>query len=310
MAGKRDKRRRQEARRQAHLDRVTSPSDGDAVEQAAEHRRAQRREAAERAAAVGPSAARWLVADDGPARPLDVVEELLALDPRTRLRGRGDAELRSLAGHVESLVAMGAEAPSGRTLVDVLVDDPDVRAALAPSLDLEALLADGPVGDGHHDRTVRLAESMLARAGAHRSGEVDLHALVAPVGLARHAAADEVEALVRVATEPLTLPANPAPAVVSTSAGWVGTSPLELFLTAARGALDGGPAEVAGSALYAWLDRVSRDPADPWWLALTGFVDVDVPALLQPAAARAGSDHPDVAGAVLVELVALRHPLL
>lgn len=307
MAGKRDRQRRQEARRRAHLDRVAGQPDPGA----ADRRREQRREDAERAAALGPSAARWLVAtDDGDARALDVVDELLGLDPRTRLRGRGDDQLRRLAGDVESLVTMGAEAPSGRTLVEVLVDDPATRTALQPSLDLDALLSDEPVGDGSHDRTVRLAEAMLARAEAHRQGAIDLHALVAPVGLERHANADEVEAVVRLSTEPLALAPNAVPAVVTTSGGWIGASPLELFLAAARGAVDGRVAEAAGSALYAWLDGVARDPGDPWWLALRSFVDVDVPALLQSAAARAGSDHPDVAGAVLVELVALRHPLL
>ena len=74
--------------------------------------------------------------------------------------------------------------------------------------------------------------------------------------------------------------------------------------------LDGRAAEVGGAELYAWLDGVARDAGDPWWLGLSRIVDVDAPLLLQQSAARAGSDHPDVAGGVLVELVALRHPLL
>lgn len=313
MAGKRDKRKRQEARRRAHLDRVAA-TNADAARDGVEgtERRRREREAAARTASVGPSAARWLVADtrDGrvTGRPVDVVATLLALDPRTRLRGRGDAELRALAGHVEALVQMGAAAPSGRSLAEVLVPDADARAALEPSLDLDALLGDGPVSDRSHDRTVRLAEAMLDRAAAHRAGEVDLHALVAPVGVDRHPSADELETIV--AVEHVTLPANPDAAVVVTGEGWVATSPVELFLTAARGLLAGRAAEVAGAALYAWLERVGRDPLDPWWSGLSTIVDVDAPALLQQAAARAGSDHPVVAGGVLVELISLRHPLL
>lgn len=311
MAGKRDRRRRQEARRQAHLDRVT----GDTSEADRQARRERRRDESVHAAAAGPSAARWLVADpdrDDATRghPLDVVAELLALDPRTRLRGRGDVDLRRLAAQVESLVGMGVATPSGRLLLDVLVSDPGAREELAPSLDLDALLADAPVTDRSHDRTVRLAEAMLVRASEHREGAVDLHALVAPVGVHRHPVADELDTIVHVATEHVGTPANAAPAVVVTTGGWVGASPVELFLTAARGLLDGTAAEVGGAALSAWLERAVRDPGDPWWLSLSSIIDVDAPALLQQSAARAGSDHPDVAGGVLAELIALRHPLL
>lgn len=308
MADRRDKRRRQEARRQAHLDRLAEEG------AAAPDRREQRREQAARAAAAGPSAARWLVAHGDPterrSRTLDVVADLLALDPRTRLRGRGDAELRAIAGHVDDLLGMGAEAPSGRSLLEVLVADPEDREALAPSLDLDALLSEAPVSGRSHDRTVRLAEAMLARAEEHRTGEIDLHALVAPVGTDRHDAADELEAVVRLATEHVTVPPSAAPAIVVAAGGWVGASPVELFLTAARGLLDGRAAEVGGAALYRWLDGVARDAADPWWLTLSGILDVDVAPLLQQSAARAGSDHPEVAGSILVEMIALRHPLL
>lgn len=308
MADRRDKRRRQEARRQAHLARLADDGTPTA------DRQEQRRGEAARAAAAGPSAARWLVprGDGGDRRsvPLDVVADLLALDPRTRLRGRGDAELRELAGRVDDLVGMGAEAPSGRSLLEVLVGDDERRRTLEPTLDIDALLADTPVSDRSHDRTVRLAEAMLARAEEHRTGDVDLHGLVAPVGADRHEVADELEAIVRLATEHVTVPPSAAPAVVVTSGGWVGVSPVELFLSAARGLLDGRAGEVGGAALYRWLDGVVRDAADPWWLTLAGILDVDVPPLLQQSAARAGSDHPDVAGGILTEMIALRHPLL
>lgn len=310
MAGRRGRRRQEEARRQAHLDRVT----GGSAEAAGERRRERRRDDAARAAAAGPSAARWLLADPGgdvrDVRAVDVVADLLALDPRTRLRGRGDADLRRLAGHAESLVTMGASAPSGRPLLDVLVADAGDRAALEPSLDMEALLSDAPITDRTHDRTVRLAEAMLARAAEHRDGDVDLCAQVAPVGLDRHASADEIEIAVRVGTEGVGLMASPDPAIVTVSGGWIGTSPMELFLAAARGLLEGTPAEVGGAALHAWLDHAVAHPGDPWWTSLTTIIEVDAPELLQQSAARAGSDHPDVAGGVLVELIALRHPLL
>ena len=85
--------------------------------------------------------------------------------------------------------------------------------------------------------------------------------------------------------------------------------PTELFLTAARGMLVGDERDVAGAALHTWLTDVAAHPGEPWFMALSTIVDVDVAPLLQQAEARAGSDHADVAGAVLVELIGLRHPL-
>lgn len=262
---------------------------------------------------VAPSAARWLVpdpSDERAGRPLDVVAAMLGLDPRTRLRGRGDRELRALAAQVDSLVRMGATTPSGRTLLEVVVSDADTRAALEPALDLDALLAEGPVSDRSHDRTIRLAEAILARAEEVRDGEFDVHALVAPVGTPRHPDAVEVETVVDVATEHVPVPPSLAPAVTVAAGGWIATAPVELFLAAARGVLDGRAGQVGGAVLHAWLEGVVRDPGDPWWLALRGLLDVDVAPLLQQAAARAGSDHAEVAGPLLPEMIALRHPLL
>ena len=310
MADRRRKRRQQQARRDAQIEQVTSSSG-----QTREHRQRQAREGAARTAAAGPSAARWLVPrEDAPAgpvgAPVDVVADLLALDPRTRLRGRGEAELRRLAGHVEELVTMGATTPAGRTVVEVVVPDPDDRAALEPELDLDALLADTPVSDHRHDRVVRIAEQLLARAAEHREGSLDLHALVAPPGVDRHAGADELEALVAVGTEGVALPAGPEPAVLVTEQGWVAVSPVEAFVAAARGLLEGNAADLGGAALYRWMQQARRDPADAWWSALTRIQPVDAAALLDDAAARAGSDHPSVAGGILVEMIALQHPLL
>ena len=92
--------------------------------------------------------------------------------------------------------------------------------------------------------------------------------------------------------------------------GWVGVSPVELFVAAGRGLLTGTVAEVAGEGLYAWLQRAQQDPTDAWWNALSRMQPVDAPTLLQQSAARAGSDHPRVAGGILVEMIALQHPLL
>ncbi len=300
--GRRDKHAAQQARREAQMKRLAESTSASG-ETGAQRRQAERDEAA-RMAAAGPSAARWLV----PA-PVDVVADLLALDPRTRLRGRGDEELRTLAGHVERLVTLGAEVPSGRSLAEVVVPDAGARAALEPELDLDALLSGGPVSDGTQDRVVRLAEELLARAEEHRRGEVDLHALVAPVGAPRHPLADGLETTVRVALDGMPVPAGPDPAVVVTTAGWLAVAPTELFLTAGRGMLVGDERDVAGAALHTWLTRVAADPGEPWFMALSTIVDVDVASLLQQAAARAGSDHADVAGSVLVELIGLRHPL-
>jgi hypothetical protein len=280
---------------------------------AGDRRRARARAAAEHAAAAGPSAARWIVSVEEPAGQrvvaVDAVADALALDPRTRLRGRGDAELRTLASRLDGLVTAGAVTPSGRALLDVLVTDPGAREAFASSFDLDALLEGGPVATPTHDRTVRMAEALLARVAEHRAGEVDLYAEVAPVGLPRHARADEVESLVRVATAGYGATAGPDPAVVVTPEGWLGVSPVELFITAARGVLDGTARDVGGAALARWLTAVDRDQADGWWWGLSGRIPVDRPALLQQAAARSGSDHPDVMGGPLVELIAGRYPI-
>lgn len=310
MADRRRRRRQQQARRDAQIEHVAAASSG----ARAQRQRRQRDEAA-RTAAAGRSAARWLVPSDETAEPpvgqaVDLVADLLALDPRTRLRGRGEEELRLLAGHAERLITLGATAPSGRTVAEVLVPDPEDRAALEPELDVEALLSVSPPSDNRHDRVVRIAEQMLARAAEDRDGQVDLHARVAPVGVDRHDRADELETIVEVATEPVTLPAGPDPAIVVVEDGWVGVSPVELFVAAGRGLLTGGAAEVAGEGLYAWLQRAQQDPTDAWWAALSRMHPVDAPTLLQQSAARAGSDHPRVAGGILVEMIALQHPLL
>lgn len=308
MAGKRDKGKA--ARRRAQMERLAASSGGGS----GDARRAREREDAARAAAAAPSAGRWVVPFDRDERTgrtvaVDVVADLLALDPRTSLRGRGETELRTLAGRVADLIEVGAVAPSGRNLADVVTDDPELRAALAPSFDLDALLSGGPVGGDRHDRTVRVAEALLARARAHRDGATDLHELVAPVGSARHDAADEVETTVRVAVDGLAVPAVVEPAVVTVTGGWVGVSLVELFLAAGRGLLEGRARDVGGAALVAWLQGVGRGTEDGWWTALNGWWPVDAAALIDGAASRAGSDHPDVAGAALVELVANRYPV-
>lgn len=282
-----------------------------------DRRREGERDRAEREAAAGPSAARWLLADPdadrdaGPAVgvPVDVVQDLLALDPRTSLRSRGEEKLRALAGKVERLVGAGAVAPSGRPLLEVLVAASDERAALAPSFDIGDLLSDEPVRDASYDRTVRLAEAMLERARAHRDGDIDLYAQVAPPGLERHERAEDIEATVRVATEQLDCPASSEPAIVTTDDGWIAASPAELFLTAACGVLQAAVQDVVGAALYTWLEEVAERPEDPWWTGLSARLPVDAPSLLQQAAARSGSDHPEVAGAALVAFIAVRYPM-
>lgn len=255
------------------------------------------------------TAARWLVLDDeGEVRPVDVVGELLALDPRTRLRSRDGDRLRSIAAAVEQLVGAGAVCPSGTPLVDVLVTDDELRERVVPSMDLEALLAgEEPVAQTA-DRTIRLAGALTERARAHRAGEVDLVAAVAPPGPGRHALADEVDRVVATATDGMRLPANPAPAVVLLDAGWVGASPFELFVAAARGIPAGPVADAVGEGIARWFDGWVRGP-DPWRQPLLDRVQVDADGLLHDAAARAGSDHPTVLGGVLAEQVAMRHHL-
>lgn len=310
MAGKRDGKGKA-ARRRAQMERLQASTRTGAGDE----RRTRERDAAAHAAAAAPSAARWLVPADADApaagsAAIDVVADLLTLDPRTTLRARGGDDLRRLAGHVADLVAVDAVAPSGRALVEVVTPDPALREQLRPSFDLDALLGGGPVAGDRHDRTVRIAEALLDRARAHREELLDLHGEVAPVGARRHPHADEVEATVRVATEGLVVPAGADPAVVTVSGGWLGVCPVELFLAAGRGLLTGSARDVGGAALVAWLVGVSRDPDDGWWAALQRLLPVDGPAdMVRQAAARAGSDHPDVAGAGLVELIASRYPV-
>ena len=255
------------------------------------------------------TAARWLVLDgEGEVRPVDVVAELLALDPRTRLRSRDGEVLRALAAAVEQLVGAGAVCPSGTPLLDVLVEDEEVRARVAPSMDLEALLAGEEPVARTADRTIRLAGALTTRAAAHRAGDVDLVAAVAPPGPGRHAAADAVDAAVAAATRDVRLPADPAPAVVTLDGGWLGASPFELFVTAARGVPAGPVRDAVGEGIARWFDGWVRGP-DPWRQPLLDRVAVDADGLLHDAAARAGSDHPAVLGGVLAEQVAMRHRL-
>lgn len=256
-----------------------------------------------------PTAARWLVlADDGEVRAVDIVGELLDLDPRTRLRSRDGDLLRALATATEQLVGAGAVCPSGTPLLEVLVADESVREKVVPAMDLDALLAgEEPVAKAA-DRTIRLAGQLTARAAEHRAGEIDLVAAVAPPGPGRHEAADAVDGLVASATANVRLPADPAPAVVTLEAGWLGASPFELFIAAARGVPDGAAADAVGEGLARWFDGWVRGP-DPWRQPLLDRVPVDADGLLHDAASRAGSDHPAVLGGVLAELVAMRHSL-
>ena len=256
-----------------------------------------------------PSAARWLVLDaDGTVRAADVVADLLALDPRTRLRSRDGDALRALAGAVEQLVGASAVCPSGLPLLEVMVADEGVREKVVPAMDLDALLAgDEPVARAA-DRTIRLAGALVERARAHRDGEVDLFAAVAPPGPGRHPAATEVESAVAARVTDIRLPADPAPAVVTLDEGWVGSSPFELFVLAARGLRSGPVADAVGEALARWFDGWVHGP-DPWRQPLLDRMSVDADALLHDAAARAGSDHPTVLGGVLAEQIGMRHAL-
>jgi hypothetical protein len=131
---------------------------------------------------------------------------------------------------------------------------------------------------------------------------------VAPPGPGRHAVADEVDRLVAAATSEVRLPADPAPAVAMLDGGWVGASPFELFVAAARGVPPGPVADAVGEGIARWFDGWTRGP-DPWRQPLLDRLDVDADGLLHDAAARAGSDHPAVIGGVLTEQVAMRHSM-
>lgn len=297
----------------AHIDRLVAESG------AGERRKARERETAERAAAVAASPGRWLVpagAGDAGAPiglagatgvPLDVIADLLALDPRTHLQGRNGSRLRTIAAAVEVLVSSGATTIGGVPLVDVVVTDDEERVALAPSWDMDALLGGDVGAPSPVDRTIRLAVALMDSARAHHEGARDLVADVGLPGVDRHPMATEIETIAAVAVGDWPLPVVVDPAAVVHRDGWVAVSPFELFLCAARGLLTGTVADVAGSLLAAWLETFGR--LDPWEAALRDRVTVDASGILQQAASRAGSDHPDVMGSVVAELVALRHPL-
>jgi hypothetical protein len=292
----------------AHIDRLVAGSGADPAKAAAA--KAEHRDAAGRTAAIPVTAARWLIvsSDGGAAVPRDLVAELLALDPRTTLRSREGETLRAIAAAAESLVAAGAVCPSGTRLVEVLVADGPARQALAPSLDLDALLSGDAPTSTVADRTIRLADAMVERASAHRSGAVDLAARVAPPGAGSHPNDEGVRVLANLARERMPLAANPAPAVVTLEAGWIGAAPMELFMVAAGRLAQGPVADVVGEGLARWLAGWSLGP-DPWRQQLLGIVAVDADGLLHEAATRAGSDHPRVLGGVLCELVGMRHPI-
>lgn len=266
------------------------------------------RDEQQRIAAVPATAGRWLVLGDGGTTAVDVVAQLLRLHPRTRLRSRDGDVLRALAAAVEQLVGAGAVCPSGTPLIEVLVEDADEREKVVPSFDLDALLAGEEPEARAMDRTIRLAGAMVERASAHRDGAIDLAAAVAPPGPGRHPLADEVDALVAVATQDVRLPADPAPAVTTLEGGWLGACPLELFLVAARGLALDAVADAVGEGIARWFDGFVRGP-DPWRAPLLDRFPVDADGLLHDAAARAGSDHAVVLGGPLTELIGARHPL-
>jgi hypothetical protein len=237
---------------------------------------------------------------------VDVIASLLALDPRTRLRSRDGDVLRALAAAVEQLVGGRAVCPSGTPLLEVLVLDEAVREKVTPSMDLDALLAGEEPVAKTTDRTIRLAGALVERAAAHRAGDVDLAASVAPPGPGRHEQADEVDRLLAVVLDGVRLPADTAPAVVTLDGGWLGASPFELFVLASRGVATGRVADAVGEALARWFDGWVRGP-DPWRQPLLDRMAVDADGLLHDAAARAGSDHPTVIGGILVETIAARY---
>lgn len=296
--GDRDKRRK------AQLDRLAA---GDGEAGAA--RKAQARDAAAHAAAAEPSAARWLVAGDDGVQARDVVAELLGLDVRTSLQGRGSDRLRELAAAVNELVGLGAVAPSGQPLLEVFVDDEAARDALSPALDLDALLTGEAPAASTHDRAVRMAQALLEIARRHRDGEVDLHARVAPPRTPRHPGADEVDALLAIGLpEGLRRPASVEPAITLTESGWLGASPWELVVIAGRGLATGPIAGPIGEGIATWLHTVADGRADDWSRALSMLVPFDAGLLLRDAATRAGSDHPRVVAEIIAELVATRMP--
>ncbi len=296
MAKKKSKAGR-DARRAAHLQRLQANAGS-----AGEARRDRERTEAEREAAASPSAARWLVAGATGGRALDVGQIVAAMPVGIGLQGRGSDELRSVAADVAELMQLGAVCPSGELLLHVIVEVESDRDALGPSFDLSALLGGDAPRETVADRTVRVAHLLRGHAGT-----TTLHAAVAPPA-PRHPRADEVEALVLIATTGLRLPASAAPAVSTAEGGWVAASPYELFLTAARGIVEGGASDVVGEILATWLGTWVHG-RDDWASALPDVTDAAAAELLQQAAARAGSDHPRVVAPVVVDLIALRHPL-
>ncbi len=245
------------------------------------------REQREARASIAPSAARVLYQVDDGWRSVDPVALALAFArDLLGLQGSGSDEARQRAGGVHRAMLAGETVPSGLGLGEVL------------DVDVEALPRQ------HHDGAVVVAEALAAVGRRHDAGEVDLYARVAPLGVDRHPHADEVDLVCSAVLPEDDVDADLRPRLVVTAAdGWLEVWPPAALRAASLGVLAGGPADAVGEGLYRWLvdHDVDRGMTDRL-RALVG--DVDLPFLVQTAAARAGSDHAALAGPVLLSMLA------
>lgn len=277
-------RRKQDARRQAAVQR--------AAERTGTPNRDLARERREALAGLTPSAARVLVHSPAGPRSVDPVVTALAFARGIlSLQGAGsdDARARASLVHRALRTPIATEVPSGLTLAEALRVDP------------------ASVPEGEHDGAITVAEHLTAAGRSHEDGEIDLYARVAPMGLDRHPRADEVDIVCSAVLSPEVADDDARPRLVLvTDDGWLEVWPPAAMEARSRGVLAGVTSEVVGEGLYRWLtgpqaDAVASSGPD----ALPDlFGGADIRALVRTASQRAGADHARLAGPVLLEMLA------
>ncbi|MFT5223704.1 MAG: hypothetical protein ACI867_002028, partial [Glaciecola sp.] len=241
------------------------------------------RETREALAALAPSAARvLLMTDDGP-RSVDPVATALGLARGLlSLQGSGAELTRTRCSLVhQALVSVDPMlVPSGLSLAEVF----EVDRGTLPQASLDGALT--------------VAEQLAVMGRRHDAGDLDLYGRTAPLGLDRHRFADEIDAVcAAMLAEDLAGDEGRPRLVLVIEDGWFELWPSSAMQAASVGFLAGDVADVVGQGLYAWLtgptaDEYARAGVD----ALPQlFGGVDIRALVQAAAGRAGSDHPSVA---------------
>jgi len=245
-----------------------------------------------RLAALVPSAARVLVDTPQGPRSVDPVATALAFSRGLLcLQGAGSDQARERASlvHRALIATPPITVPSGLTLAEAL----QIPAGALPQ--------------AAHDGLLTVARHLTEAGERHDAAEVDLYTRVAPLGRDRHPHADEVD-LVCAAVLPEEVAADEGRPrlVLTTDDGWLEVWPPAAMQAVSLGVLTGDVADTVGTALYAWLTgpRAAAIAAEGPDALPRLFAGADIAALIDAAAQRAGSDHPALAGPVLLQMLA------